>query len=56
MVRGQNEGQRDFPFDQGHGRQLTDKDAQGVLKEQYVTIGFKPEGGGEDRLKLRRIR
>ena len=31
------------------------KDAQGVLKEQYVTIGFKPEGGGEDRLKLRRI-
>jgi IS4 transposase len=32
------------------------KDAQGVLKEQYVTIGFKPERGGEDRLKLRRIR
>ena len=31
------------------------KDAQGVLKEQYVTIGFKPEGGGEDRFKLRRI-
>jgi IS4 transposase len=32
------------------------KDVQGVLKEQYVRIGFKPEGGGEDRLKLRRIR
>ena len=28
-------------------------DAQGVLKVQYVTIGYKPEVGGEDRLKLR---
>jgi hypothetical protein len=28
-------------------------DAQGVLKEQYVTIGFKPEVGGEDRLEMR---
>jgi hypothetical protein len=32
------------------------KDSQGVLKKQYVTIGFKPEGGGEDRLKRRRMR
>jgi hypothetical protein len=31
------------------------KDAQGVLNEQYVTIGFKPQGSGEYRLKLRRI-
>jgi hypothetical protein len=31
------------------------KDAQGVLKEQYITIGFKQEGGGENRLKLKRI-
>ena len=31
------------------------KDAEGVLKEQYVTVGVKTEGGWEDRLKLRRI-
>ena len=30
-------------------------DAQGLLKELYVTIGFKPEGGGEYRLNRRRI-
>jgi IS4 transposase len=30
-------------------------DAEGVLKEQYVTVGVKSEGGGEDLLRLRRI-
>jgi len=31
------------------------KDAKGVLKEQYVTVGVKTEGADEQRLRLRRI-
>jgi len=38
---------------------ITDKtrrrNARGIIKEQYITIGFKDDNGAQKRLKLRRI-